>query len=244
MILILMYVYSLLINQKKNRWLYLILFLIFGYGLLIGNTLGCILAAIIMGVIILIRKINKQTAQKISLSVGALLVLLIPLGFIINKVSNQSLNKIIIKDVNEVKNVMQDGLKESTGNYRIYIWKESLKKFPQYYKTGIGIDNFGFLNDGTYFCSPEECFDKAHNEYIQILLTEGLLTLIVYLSFITMILLRYRKAKRKNAHSAGLVYATITYLIQAIFNISVIQVAPILYMYLGFIYNTYKDKKI
>ena len=59
-------------------------------------------------------------------------------------------------------------------------------------------------------------------------------TLIIYLSFISYVIINY-KHKNKNAHNKGLFYGIMAYLIQAFFNISVIQTAPIFYMMMGFI---------
>ncbi len=234
-LLLLMYIWSLLINNKKNKVLHFILFVIFSYGLIIGNTLGCIMSFILCLIVTLIRKINRQNIKKagISVLIGCLaLSLIILIG---NKFFSFNFKREITKDIYQVHDIINNGIQDSTGNYRILIWKESLKKFPKYYLTGIGIDNFGYLNNGEYFCSPKECFDKAHNEYLQILLTEGLFTLMAYLSFIAFVIIKYKKRNNKSSHNIGLFYGIIAYLIQAFINISVIQVAPIFYLYVGFV---------
>ncbi len=222
----LLYIWYLLVKTDKNKILNGILFILFWYGLIIGNTSSCILSAILIMVFTLIKKINRQNIKKISIKGIEILVLSVLFLSILNIFTNKWIFKTIKNNTMEIVDIFKNGITDKTGNYRIYVWKESLKKVPKYYKTGIGIDNFGYLNDGFYICSPVECFDKAHNEYIQILLTEGVFTLIVYLSFLSYVL---HSSKNK-----GILYMLIGYLIQALFNISSITVAPIFYMIMGF----------
>ncbi len=242
-LLLFMYIWSMLINSQNHKILYLILFLIFGYGLFIGNTLGCILTSIIVLIISGLTKINKTNYKKVGIIIGCILIIITALFLGLKHVNNSNINDIFRKNIEEIASIFEDGLNDSSGNYRIYIWKESLKTVPKYYKTGIGIDNFSSINNGTYLCSPKECFDKAHNEYLQMLLTEGVTALIVYLIFIGYVIYNYIKKKEKNAHNTGLIYGINAYLIQAFVNISVIQVAPILYILMGFITSKPKGAK-
>lgn len=242
-LLIFMYIWSMLSNSQNHKILYLILFLIFGYGLFIGNTLGCILTSIIVLIISGLTKINKTNYKKMGVIIGSILIIISALFGGLKHVNNSNINDIFRKNIEEIAHIFENGLNDSSGNYRIYIWKESLKMVPKYYKTGIGIDNFSNINNGTYLCSPKECFDKAHNEYLQILLTEGIFTLIVYLTFIGYVIFNYIKKKDKNAHNTGLIYGTSAYLIQAFVNISVIQVAPVFYIFMGFIMSESKGAK-
>ena len=74
-------------------------------------------------------------------------------------------------------------------------------------------------------------------------MTEGLTTLMVYLTFIGYVIYNYIKKKDKDAHNTGLIYGTSAYLIQAFVNISVIQVAPIFYIFMGSIISESKGAK-
>lgn len=242
-LLLFMYTWSLLINSPKHKILHFMLFLIFGYGLFIGNTLGCILTSIIVLIISGLTKINKTNYKKAGIIGGCILIVISALFLGFKHFNNPNINAIFRKNIREITRIFENGLDDSSGNYRIYIWKESLKKVPKYYKTGIGIDNFSYINNGFYLCSPKECFDKAHNEYLQMLLTEGVFTLIVYLSFIGYVIFNYIKKKDKIAHNTGLIYGISAYLIQAFMNISVIQVAPVFYIFMGFIISESKGAK-
>ena len=80
--------------------------------------------------------------------------------------------------------------------------------------------------DGKYF------YDKVHNEYLQILITEGIFCLISYLVMYGIICIRGMKNSFKNKE-IYLLLPVIGYLVQAFFNISVIEVAPIFFIALG-----------
>ena len=79
-------------------------------------------------------------------------------------------------------------------------------------------------------------YDKAHNEYLQILVTQGIFALICWLIIYLLIvkdgLIRFFKDKK-----TYLLIPVVGYLIQAFFNISVIEVAPMFYMALGLCIN-------
>ena len=84
--------------------------------------------------------------------------------------------------------------------------------------------------------------DKAHNEYLQIAVTIGIPALLVYLLLLFSV---YRKAfqalneaTKQQKYILFTLLAVITgYLVQANFNISVVSVAPILWMFLGIVYG-------
>jgi hypothetical protein len=52
---------------------------------------------------------------------------------------------------------------------------QSIKLIPKYAIHGVGIDNFAFIQDGKAIKNGSGYFDKAHNEYLQILITMGYL---------------------------------------------------------------------
>lgn len=240
MVLCLLYIWGMLLHSKTKKQIaiYILLFFCFLYGLVIGNTSGCILAVLLWIVITLSKKINRKNIKKVMLAIVIISVSLFLSLSILDQFINHRIRYTMNKNVEEIRELFDSGITDSTGNYRVYVWKETLKKVPKYYATGIGIDNFAHLNDGDYICTGEvdyQCFDKAHNEYLQILITEGIFTLVVYISFLTFVFYEFIHTKgKKDSHKIGIMYAVIGYLIQAFFNISVITVAPIFYMLMGF----------
>ena len=128
---------------------------------------------------------------------------------------------------------------EDYGSGRITIWKNALKAVPKYFWLGSGIDTFGYVysqnNKGLYY-------DKAHNEYLQILVTEGIFTLISYLSLL--LLLFIDGVKSNNKLIWVLMMAFIGYALQAFLNISVNTVAPTFYIIMGMMAGLISQEKV
>ncbi len=136
------------------------------------------------------------------------------------------------KFTKETKEIVKGNINEDYGTKRIFIWKNTLKIVPDNLLNGVGIDNFYYafgskpLSKGRFF------FDKAHNEYLQILITEGIFALISYLCLYFIIVKRGVKRVFKNKQ-IYLLLPVIGYLVQAFFNFSVVEVAPFFYICLG-----------
>lgn len=128
---------------------------------------------------------------------------------------------------------------EDYGSGRITIWKRSLKIVPKYFWLGSGIDTFGYVypdnNKGLYY-------DKAHNEYLQILVTEGIFSLILYLSLL--LTLFVDSIKSNNKLIWVLMMAFIGYALQAFLNISVNTVAPTFYIIMGMMAGLISQEKV
>ena len=83
--------------------------------------------------------------------------------------------------------------------------------------------------------------DKAHNEYLQIGVTLGLPALFFYLMLLGIIYKKGIKALKRlknnitelNIYHVALFMAVVSYTIQALFNISVVSVAPVFWAILG-----------
>lgn len=144
--------------------------------------------------------------------------------------------------------IANEGFKDENGTGRIYIWKKALENAPRYLLTGIGIDQFFYINNGEIIYDPitGNAIDKAHNEYIQILLTEGIFKCITYIIFLLWIffkaVIKIIKAKKVDSLLVGLFFAFTGYCVQAFFNISVILVAPIFFV-IGGLLLAQVDKK-
>jgi putative inorganic carbon (HCO3(-)) transporter len=70
------------------------------------------------------------------------------------------------------------------------------------------------------------------------LITQGIFSLIAYLSLYGTIIIKKIKSKEKNIY---LILPIIGYLTQAFFNISVIEVAPFFYISLGILNSRYDE---
>jgi putative inorganic carbon (HCO3(-)) transporter len=98
---------------------------------------------------------------------------------------------------------------------------------------GSGPDTFEFAfpDDAQGFLDAS--FDTAHNEYIQILVTHGILGLLSYLVFLGGVLLTSVKYAFKNPILMAVLAAFTGYLVQAFFNISLPIVSMALWLFAG-----------
>ena len=145
--------------------------------------------------------------------------------------------------------IANEGFKDENGTGRIYIWKKALENAPRYLLTGIGVDQFFYINNGEIIYDPitGNAIDKAHNEYLQILLTEGIFKCITYIIFLLWIffkgVIKIIKSKKVDPLLVGLLFSFTGYCVQAFFNISVITVAPIFFVIGGLLLAQLDKKK-
>ena len=165
--------------------------------------------------------------------------------FIIYSKFNDYDNGFYLSQVNktgyEISETLRGDAEPIYGSGRIHIWMEALKVVPNNLWTGVGIDNFFYaFGDGSVLIDIKSNFavDKAHNEYLHKLVTEGVFSCFVYLMlliviFIKSILYMCVTRKRNVCLLISLFLAFVPYCVQAFFNISVITVAPLFYVVMG-----------
>lgn len=135
-------------------------------------------------------------------------------------------------------NINAEMSSQNYGSGRLAIWKNSLKIVPKYFWIGSGLDTFGWVypDQGSVF------YDKAHNEYLQLLVTSGVYTLITYLVLLSNIFI---DGVRSNNKLVWILLVTfVGYVLQAFLNISVVNVAPIFYMIMGMLCSLFSRKKV
>lgn len=136
------------------------------------------------------------------------------------------------------------------GNGRMFFWIQGLETVPEYWYVGTGLDNYVyafFWDDPDYIGYFQ---DKAHNEYIHILVTQGVFSLITFLTLIIYnlytaskryLLSTVKKDEQKNTFVMLLMYSG--YLCQAMVNSSVTNVAIYNWIITGLLLYV-ADKKI
>lgn len=135
------------------------------------------------------------------------------------------------------------------GSSRLFIWIHVGKLIMRYPLLGVGLENLGnafqlvyskeIMDHFNYMVIP----DKAHNEYLHIAITSGLFSLGTYLLLLWSI---FKKASAKlfaNDSLLALFTACIGYAIQAFFNISVVSVAYVFWIFLGLLASNSFIKK-
>ena len=217
-------------KDKNKKIVYFVLYNVFVVGLLIANALSSIVGFICILMCLLIYSIIKKTYKKFILITLSFITVLIgiteaELTFAISD---------LIKTKDEVIEISKGNFDDHFGTDRMYVWKETLKIVPNHLVNGVGIDNYAYAFDGEALTMYNGyiLYDKAHNEYLQTLVTQGIFSLISYLSIFIIIVINGIKNSFKN-NELYLILPVIGYMVQAFFNISVIEVAPLFYIALG-----------
>lgn len=128
-------------------------------------------------------------------------------------------------------------INDDWGTRRGYVWRigmEYYREFPLLQKLfGYGPDTFGILT--TKYNLDEmvslygEVFDSAHNEYLQYLITIGLLGAISYLTLlISSVVLMVKRAAEK-PYMLALMFAVLCYGVQAFVNINLPIATPVMW---------------
>ena len=127
------------------------------------------------------------------------------------------------------------------------IWKETVSLLPKYGWFGCGIELLGRTVSVEEGVGTRLNFDKAHNEYLNLWVTEGIFALLFYLVFLFALFIPGLVGFLKKKVPAGsevheelskiALFAFFGYIAQAFFNISVVQVAPYFWMICGLLYR-------
>ena len=224
-----LYVY----NPKKR---YLLIYILFGIALYIALSTGPSLSAIvalIFWIFIIPKKFKKIMKLTIVLFLSFILA-----NLSLKAVQTSEYKKQLIKSqgiVSEITTITQRP-KETIGSGRLVVWENSIPLVKKYWLIGCGLDNF----KNAYPNSGPLKYDKAHNVYLQIAVTNGLPALIIFL--ILLFIAFIKGMKLKNGFITPIYMAFIGYSIQAFFNISVIDVAPYYYIILGIILSKSEEE--
>lgn len=224
-----MYIY-----RAKKR--YLLLYILFSITLYLAESTGPVLSAL-CALVFSIFVIPKKWKKILLL----IILMLLSFGFAsksLKYVQTKKFNTYIHEDWEIVEEIssLTEKPKEQIGNGRLLLWKNSLPLVREYWLIGCGLDNFQNIYPNAGYVK----YDKAHNVYLQISVTNGVPALILFL--ILLFLAFIKGIKCKNSFLFPMYMAFIGYSIQAFLNISVIDVAPYYYIILGLIFSEKTDK--
>jgi len=133
----------------------------------------------------------------------------------------------------ELREVLHGNIQDEFGTYRAYIWRNAFEVFPEYPIIGSGPDTFFYAFPEDAHRIVDEDYENAHNEYIQRLICQGILGLILYLVFLGGILLKSIPKAFKNPLVMAALAAFVAYLAQAFFNISVVIASQMMWVLAG-----------
>ena len=215
-------------KSRLNEVIFLILTYLFFIGILLSKTRSSLLSLMFILILLFIYSLKKKYIKKYII----LCLVFVFVCVFLHLLHLSPVFEDIVTVSSEMSEVAKGNAKDNYGSNRIKLWKETIKIVPNYLLHGVGIDNFANVIDGNPIRYQGHMFDKAHNEYLQILVTMGIFSLISYLCLHFIIIKNGIINTFKN-NEIYLILPVIGYLVQAQFNISVIEVAPIFYISLG-----------
>lgn len=216
---------------KEKKWLLLIFPVLFFGAILASNTRGCWLAMIVVSVLSLfLLRYKKYWIYYLTLMATLVLV------FVAMNYSSGSKIKHRTKTIKTELSLKDD----KAGSGRVMIWMMSLDVIKKHPLFGAGPENLKEALKQTdnhraneYYKLTGRTIDKAHNELLHIGAVSGLPALALYIVFISVIFIKNRKALFTGNIKTLLAFTIIAYLLQSLFNISVIAVAPLFWILLG-----------
>lgn len=229
---------SLYLINKKSK--YKILTILYFITLCLANSTGPFLAFIISFIFLLI-VFRKKIKLKYVIEISIALILTFFIVDYSNKFFQQKLFNRGVEDSYNIATELKDTItnkKNETmlGNGRISLWKNSLPLISRYWLVGAGLDNFGEVYP---YQTYQAYYDKAHNIYIQIAVTNGVIPLALYLliCFVSFV----KGIRIKNSFYIALFMAFIGYSIQGFSNINVIPVTTCFYIILGLLNSKFEE---
>lgn len=230
MLICISYAIGFFIDNKKviKKIIFGLLIALFMFGIMISNCMSAVVGLAFVGIFVLVYSIKSKLFKELII-IFAIIASMVGLAIVLDKTK-------LVRDVKRTADqsveLVKGNVDDSYGTNRIFIWKETLKVVPKYLLHGAGIDNFYYAFDGGPIIYRNMAFDKAHNEYLQTLVTQGIFTAISYIALYGYVVFYgiRNSIKKKEVY---LVLPVIGYVVQAFFSISVIELAPIFYMALG-----------
>ena len=134
------------------------------------------------------------------------------------------------------------------GSGRLYIWRNVAELVRERPLLGGGPDTLGLRTEAAFERYDEalgilirSSVDAAHNEYLNILVNQGLLALAAYLGALVAAAVRWVRTAAEKPASAICGGAVLGYCVQAFFGISSPISAPYLWLALGFLIGSVFD---
>ena len=228
---LLMLVFAVGFYMKYRKHIYLIFPVLFFGALLASNTRGAWLALIVIGFISLYFLRFKETRRFHVATFCSFLLVFLAMN-VLSESKIQKRTKTIKSELN-INN-------EWAGSGRALIWKMSFDIIKEHPFFGAGPENLKEALKQTknkrshaYGKLTGHTVDKAHNELLHVAAVSGFPALLLYLLFIALIFKENISEFIRINTKSVIAFAVLAYIIQSLFNISVIAVAPIFWVLLG-----------
>lgn len=171
---------------------------------------------------------NRAMAKRRFMIIVAVTLILLLIFFISS--GGDMINK-ILRMFTDLKTIVENPDEaDRAGTNRFYIWSRCMELIKERPITGFGVENMSIamkthfeeqiIRDFGKFLN----WDKAHNEYINIMVASGIPALILYLGFIFTVVYQGVKQVKRFPIMIPFLAAAIGYLVQAFFNIQMVSV--------------------
>lgn len=244
-------------DKNSSRLVHGLLIIIFVWSLFISGTragiLGLVFSAFTMSIYLIVvnrkdKTLLKKTFKTLGICIGVCLISVV-LVYISSK--NSVVEDIIQRFKNDTANASSEEGIEYLGSSRVGIWLGAINKyFPKYPLFGAGMGNFFLYR---YILSDEGIQISygfmAHNEYIDVLCTRGLVGLIMYLLLLGYVLVSgFTHLKKYGVFVSrdvlGAIIAIIAFMITDIFGWHIIFLTPYFYVLMGLCVNRDESKRL
>jgi hypothetical protein len=149
--------------------------------------------------------------------------------------------------VYEIRQMIHGNVNPRFGSNRIHIWTNALRSFANSPNSpdrqianifiGSGPDTFAQAFPTEAHGVYGESYDKAHNEYLQILICQGFLGLFAYVAFLGVVFCNAIKNAFKNPMLMAVMAGFTALCVQAFFNINLPICSQMLWVFAGLMAN-------
>lgn len=240
-VLLLPFAVHLFIIEKKK--IGLLIYAVLFYGLLTTMTRGTWIGAfisVLLYLAILFKYRDRFKFTIIDIIILSIVTVICLVVFDISTSGSFFLRFLSISQ--EIGKVITGGENlELAGSYRMFIWLKTIELIKMRPLVGFGLENLHlafeqyFAADIIKVIGGPLIIDRAHNEYLQIAVSSGIPALLIYITFVTLVIRKGVSRMLELPYAIPLLVAVSGYLVQAFFNISVVAVAPIFWVFLGFL---------
>lgn len=219
-------------RRKWEKIVYGAAAVIFLWILILTKTaLGLVgLAAVMLVLFISLLKNSKNRCKTAVFLAAALVAAVCVMEFVFHKGISVRVQSLMTQFQAMTDNGFAEG---SAASGRFQIWANSFELARHNLLTGIGIDGLLEPYFENYGLMAGQYVDKCHNEFLQILVTMGLPALVSYVSLIVCAADDMICGSKTSPVHFAVMLGFFGYMVQAMFNISVIDVAPYLWIFMG-----------
>ncbi len=226
----------------------------FWYLLMVISFIGGIAACstvVYVGIImlfVLFAFLEISFLKKHFIRIAIMLLTFLGVCFVLNVFSNGHVwgeMETTVQQIEEEGTIFGD----SVGTNRMGIWKNVLNILPDFWLYGCGIEHLGYIYLFTFGLNEAgQMVDKAHNEYLDLWATRGIIPLILYLVFLFALfipgIMQFKKENRYKSDAITMVaiFPFFAYIAQAFFNNSVIAASPYFWIICGLLVLRKKEK--